>query len=55
MILKEEQLSPTSLLGAIDTVAADLSLYRRQASLTKKLVNLRAASRIANEVVSILE
>jgi len=55
LILKEEQLSPTSLLGAIDTVAADLSLYRRQASLTKKLVNLRAASRIANEVVSILE
>lgn len=54
LILPEAQLSPKTLLAAIDQVAQNLSRYERAARQAKELVDPRAAEKIASEIISLL-
>jgi len=54
VILPQEKLTPDTLLEAVREMAANLDHYRKKGEKAKKLVDLSAADRIADEVVRLV-
>lgn len=55
LVLEEEKLSSRSLLLALEELLSEFPRYRRAAWETRRLVNLNSSSRIAEEIISLVD
>lgn len=55
VVLPQEKLSPSTLLRGVERVVGNLEYYRQRGKEAKKLVDLGAAAKIADEIVRLLD